>query len=1098
MKTGICPYPGLRPFTEEESIFFKGRDLHIRQIVKLLELNKMAFITGASGDGKSSMVYAGVLPYIRAGFSKAEFNSWLVFDFKPQRNPLASLCQSAADEMQISYDDAYRRMRCGFSALVKLYKESPYYVKDGSPDAKNRGKNLLIIADQFEEVFTMSENFNNGTPSKEAYTCVNILLETVRLSITEQLPIYVIFTMRSDYISQCTVFKDLPEFIAYSQFFVPQLKRTEIRQVIEQPAILAGGTVSTRLTEVLINNLNSGFDQLPVLQHALNLLWRTADNGSQTLDLLHLAKIAGISREMLGSDERKEYDSWYATLPYYQKKYYEHPDLNNVLNAHAGTLYESAYDYFMHHANWAEKSISPDESKQIIEIAFKSLTKIDNNRQVRNRCTIHEIKGIINKPNITEATVCGVLNIFRAEENTLLRPFAIDGRLDTQYLSGDTVLDVTHEALIRNWKLLTQWDLEELENQKEYNDFSSQMQRWIDNGRSPEFLLSSGNYAIFSQWYDRCRPNKYWLLKYDNSQRTEREKLRAAEGRMDQCDSFMSQSNDAIVAKEKSHRRKVITAICALLVFIAGLSIFSWWAMSEKKEADIARNNAEEQQHIAEERTEFAEQQRKNAEAQQLAAEAANEYIIQQRDTMKQMYEQVMAAKLESDRARRQAEESQRAAELSEQRALDNANEAKRQSQAAERERQNVITQMELTKAADNKAAQLYYVALCNTLAMKAKNQYEDKTLNLRLAKTACQMNQKGGGDTLKNADLYDAMLFAMEENNIIKPLDVQGGPFKSFAVSPDGHIVTVAADGDIARHRVTAGGKVEQVKSIDNLLAGKAPVESALFITPNLIACSTKDRAAYLIDIAANHQTKLPNIQDYIKSAAISPDHQKCAVAYFYGNVIVTPSAIASGTIEPIATHDFRTTVSDIYYHSGDNIYVLCHDGSLLKWNVNTNALKTVLAPDSRHIAFKMAAIPDKKLLAVCYSDGYIQFVDLTNDNNARTMPAGHSKLENLLYDPNTCILALSSADKRISLINTNNFDEKPLVIEEHSLDNHKVKGMGFNSSGILFALTDDNKLRFWDTDPTTYTDALSSMNLSPLSDTEWNLIVGREFSEK
>ena len=99
MNNTICPYPGLRPFTEEESIFFKGRDLHIRQIVKMLEHNKMVFITGASGDGKSSMVYAGVLPYIRAGFSKAEFNSWVVCDFKPQRNPLQSLVQSVSEKL---------------------------------------------------------------------------------------------------------------------------------------------------------------------------------------------------------------------------------------------------------------------------------------------------------------------------------------------------------------------------------------------------------------------------------------------------------------------------------------------------------------------------------------------------------------------------------------------------------------------------------------------------------------------------------------------------------------------------------------------------------------------------------------------------------------------------------------------------------------------------------------------------------------------------------------------------------------------------------------------------------------------------------------
>jgi WD40 repeat protein len=126
------------------------------------------------------------------------------------------------------------------------------------------------------------------------------------------------------------------------------------------------------------------------------------------------------------------------------------------------------------------------------------------------------------------------------------------------------------------------------------------------------------------------------------------------------------------------------------------------------------------------------------------------------------------------------------------------------------------------------------------------------------------------------------------------------------------------------------------------------------------------------------------------------------------------------------------------------------------------------------------------------------MQFVNLLDDQKVSRMPGGNSKLENLLYDPYSGILALSSADKRISLINTNDFNEKPLVIEEHSLDNSKVKCMGFNDRGIIFALTDDNKIRLWDTDPGTYADALTAMNLPPLSDSDWNLILGREFSEK
>jgi len=288
MKSSICPYPGLRPFTEEESIFFKGRDLHIRQIVKLLEENKMAFITGASGDGKSSMVYAGVVPYIRAGFFKADFNSWIIADFKPQRNPLASLAEALATQMNADYEDCLAELGNGFSSVIDFYKKLGFYAKD-----PNEGKNLLIIADQFEEVFTNSDNFNDGQPSEESYTAINLLLETVRISVTENLPVYVIFTMRSDFISQCTVFKNLPEFIAYSQFFVPQLKRNEICQVIEEPATLAGGKVSDRLREVIVNNLNNGFDQLPVLQHALNLLWKMADNGKKRVRPYSLGKNCG-------------------------------------------------------------------------------------------------------------------------------------------------------------------------------------------------------------------------------------------------------------------------------------------------------------------------------------------------------------------------------------------------------------------------------------------------------------------------------------------------------------------------------------------------------------------------------------------------------------------------------------------------------------------------------------------------------------------------------------------------------------------------------------------------------------------------------------
>ncbi len=1096
----ICPYPGLRPFTEEESIFFKGRDLHIRQVVKLLETNKMAFITGASGDGKSSMVYAGVIPFIRAGFFKAQYNSWLIVDFKPQRNPLKSLSDATAAVLGIDAEKCINDLEFGFSSLTDIYKQSGYYVT-GVDEAVNKGKNLLIIADQFEEIFTNSENFNDGIPSDASYTAINLLLETIRISVAEQLPVYVIFTMRSDFISQCTVFKHLPEFVAYSQFFVPQLKRDEIRQVIEEPAILAGGGVSPSLTEVIINNLNSGFDQLPVLQHALNLLWKTAQNGKVELDLIHLAKIAGIPKDVLSERDQTIFDAWFATRPEYMQKYFAKPDLNNVLNAHAGMLYESAYNYFQNNADWADKNITPEESKQIIEIAFKSLTKIDNNRQVRNRCTLHEITGIINKPNITESTVCGVLNIFRDEDNTLLRPFIVKDNIETQYLDGDTVLDVTHEALIRNWKLLTQWDREEQSNLNEYNEFNAQVQRWLNNGRKSAFLLPAGNYAVFNDWYQKCRPNKYWILKHDTSQRSEEERLRTATSRMEKLNSYMEQSHNAIVAQEKSKRKKNLYALFILSAFILVLAGFSWWALSEKNNAEYQSSMAADRQRYAEQQQHIAENERQMADLQKKIAQKANEEAQQQRDSVKILYDRARAAKRESDRARHIAEEAVQIAEQERQNAEYNYKQAELQRDTAERERRNALHQRDLTKMANDNAAHLYYVALCNTLAMKAKNQYEDKTLNLRLAKTACDMNLKGGSTTI-NADLYDAMLYAMEQNNIIKPLNINSSsPIKSFVINPSGQIVTFASNGNIAKYKITGNGKVDNIGSIElNNNGYRVPVESAQFLTSSLIVYSAKDRKSYLIDINTQKRTPLSGANDYVQAvSALSTEKssdgvKQFAVAYVGGKVAI----LNINGNEPITQKDFNVNITDIYYHSNNCLYVLFLDGSLKKWNPSTNEIKTVLKSTSPIHAYKMAPITDKHLLAVCYSDGLIQFVGLNTDSKGPKMVAGHSKLEILLYDPLSGFLALSSADKRISLINTNNINEKPLVIEEHSLGNSKVKCMSFNNKGVLFALTDDNKLRFWDTNPQIYANGLSKMNLTLLSDTEWDLIMGHEFSER
>ena len=549
--SNLCPYPGLRPFNEEESIFFKGREQQVERIVKRLEEKKFLMVNGASGDGKSSLIFAGVIPYAKAGFFKAKYNNWLVADFRPERAPLKNIAASVCRQLKIeNVSDTEKKLGYGFSALCDLYKSSPYYIDEKSSEwlqadeaqkkaIKRKGANLLILVDQFEEFFTNPENYQKGVPSTESQKTINLLLETYKLATAQDLPIYVVCTMRSDYIGQCASFRGLAEAIGYSQFFVPRLKRQEIEQVIEGPAELAGGKISKRLTQTLINNLTEGFDQLPILQHALNHVWKMAENGVVELDLIHLAQVGGVSPKVLTIEDREKFNQWFGKLPEYKQQLLQNPSLSNVLNAHANELYLTAH---LHYYEKFGEEISIERSQKIIKGVFTCLTKMDTGRAVRNRMTLEEISQIIQNEYSDTRTIDKLLSIYREQGNTFIQPFLEEGQ-NYQPLSPNQVLDITHESLIRNWTQLNEWAKEEYEHLQNYLDFSKQLERWVNNNYSNGFLLPIGPLTYFEAWIEKLNPNKYWILRYEKFKSHKKEELELAEFELSKMKRFLSKSS---------------------------------------------------------------------------------------------------------------------------------------------------------------------------------------------------------------------------------------------------------------------------------------------------------------------------------------------------------------------------------------------------------------------------------------------------------------------------------------------------------------------------------------------------------------------------
>lgn len=546
----ICPYTGLRSFSEEESLYFKGREEHIEEATVQLQRNKFLMLTGASGDGKSSLVYAGIIPNARAGFLKSKYSQWRVADFRPERSPFKNLCKSLANQLGIANTKTVEaELHHGFSALVDLYKNSKCYIDTNAVDwqqADDKGKailkreasNLIVIVDQFEEFFTNPENYKKGVPSRSANLVLNLLLETARIALEENLPIYVIFTMRSDFIGQCAAFRGLPEYIGFSQFFVPRLNRTQLQQVIEEPAILSGNQITRRLSERLIHDITEGVDQLPILQHALNQIWHAADSGKEEMDLIHYAMVGGLSEQELPEEDVPRFKKWFEELPSMIMACYHEPSLQNVLDTHTNKLFEEGAQYYKEKTG---NTISDDDAKLIITTAFTCLTKIDQSRAVRNRMTLQEITNILGRPEFDVQVVGAVLNIFREPGNTFIHPFLTDDPEST-ILAPDQVLDITHESLIRNWNYLEEWAAEEYHNYTISLDFEQQLTRWVESDYSNGFLLSIGPLTYFENWFNKIKPNAWWIARYLPEEVTIEKKLSQAKVTLDNAEEFLRRS----------------------------------------------------------------------------------------------------------------------------------------------------------------------------------------------------------------------------------------------------------------------------------------------------------------------------------------------------------------------------------------------------------------------------------------------------------------------------------------------------------------------------------------------------------------------------
>jgi hypothetical protein len=252
----INPFRGLLPFEEQHSWLFFGRDREIRDIAARLDNRRLLAITGVSGSGKSSLVLAGVIPMLKAGLVPSLGARLRVAAMKPRGGPLAELRHQLAAALERPIDS---------EALTRTTYGLVDSVKPISPD-----ESVLIVVDQFEEIFQYRKARLGADRGAEADRFITLLLRAVEQTA---LPIYVILTMRSDYLGACAIFRGLPEALNGAHYLVPRMTRHQLQEAIESPLETVGATIHPTVVQELLNQCAEEPDHLPVLQHLLKRMF---------------------------------------------------------------------------------------------------------------------------------------------------------------------------------------------------------------------------------------------------------------------------------------------------------------------------------------------------------------------------------------------------------------------------------------------------------------------------------------------------------------------------------------------------------------------------------------------------------------------------------------------------------------------------------------------------------------------------------------------------------------------------------------------------------------------------------------------------------
>lgn len=1020
IKPVFNPFPGLRPFTIEESHLFFGREGQSEEILYNLSKNKFVAVIGSSGSGKSSLMYCGVVSTLHGGFIAEAGAKWRVITTKPGDGPIENLAQAlveteseeklpSSEQNHFVYKKALTAsiIRSSSIGLVEAIKQLNY----------PKDENVLLLVDQFEELFRFKRLKADSTAFNESLIFVKNLLESIQQS---EIPIYIVLTMRSDFIGECSQFPELTELINESQYLIPQMKREDYTEAIVGPVAVGGGKISQRLLHQLLNDVGDNPDQLPIMQHALMRTW----------DYWVKHKIANEPMDI------EHYDAI--------------GKMEKALSEHANEAYDEL----------------STRGKETCEILFKSLTeKGADNRGIRRPSPISEIAEIA---RATEDEVIEVVEKFRAAGRSFLSVSTRDK------IHRDSIIDISHESLMRIWGRLKTWVEEESTSVQMYLRLSEAAAMYQQGHTG---LWRPPDLELAINWRKKQQPNLAWAQRYDPAFERTMAYLDASEK-----DYEAEEENKRRLQKKQLRRSRVFAVVLGAAAIVSlGLMFYSFILQKEARTQEQIANN---QKKLAEEQKTIAEKESQRAENQREIAIESEDEAIKQKELAEKQKE---IAEKEKLNALRSANEALKQKEIADQKTL----EAKKQKELATKNAQEAIEQKRIAEEASTRAKNLRMLSIAQSMAVKSLQISNDKHLRGLIAYQAFLFNKEFNGE-LHNPDIYKGLYFAHAQliekaknlydahsNSVVR--SIQSDPQNNklfYSCGFDGKILKWNIDKTEEKHEIIA--------NIPN-------TNKTMNISPdgNWLACGTRNKGIYLFH-TTQYEEKHKILDDQggsVLSLVFLPNNKELISCNSENSI--TKWNIEDNSSKVIVNSDERIRSLSIS-PGGEFMAGASEKGKLFLWDLSTQNPPIILFDMEGNSLYSVQFSNSGELLAAADMQGNVMVWDVATRNLSAMLTSHSARVSDINFSHNDQLIASSSFDKSINIWETADFNKQPVILKD--IDSW-VWTIAFSKDNkYIYAGYNNGLIKAWYTKSGYIAETMCDLLVRNMSQDEWEAYVAKD----